>query len=113
IVSGSRDEVVRVWDAKSGGQIGSPLKGHTSEVMSVAFSPDGNRIVSGSWDETVRVWDAKSGGQIGKLLKGHPSDITPVAFSPDGNSIISAGGMSIPTPTTLHPTNNSKQSICL
>ncbi|KIK12146.1 hypothetical protein PISMIDRAFT_462603, partial [Pisolithus microcarpus 441] len=29
IVTGSRDETVRIWDAKSGDQIGSPLKGHT------------------------------------------------------------------------------------
>ncbi|KIK11277.1 hypothetical protein PISMIDRAFT_508624, partial [Pisolithus microcarpus 441] len=29
IVTGSLDETVRVWDAKSGDQIGSPLKGHT------------------------------------------------------------------------------------
>ncbi len=34
------------------------LKGHTSAVMSVAFSPDGKRIVSGSQDNTVKVWDA-------------------------------------------------------
>ncbi|KIK24294.1 hypothetical protein PISMIDRAFT_412255, partial [Pisolithus microcarpus 441] len=73
IVSGSRDEMVRIWDAKSGDQIGSPLKGHTDHVTSVAFSPDGNRIVSGSWDQTVRVWDAKSGDQIGSPLKGHTS----------------------------------------
>ena len=33
------------------------LKGHTDVIMSVAFSPDGNRIVSGSGDRTVKVWD--------------------------------------------------------
>ena len=29
------------------------LQGHTSHVMSVAFSPDGRHIVSGSWDQTI------------------------------------------------------------
>ncbi|KIO01524.1 hypothetical protein M404DRAFT_149834, partial [Pisolithus tinctorius Marx 270] len=71
IVTGSEDNTVRVWDAKSGDQIGNPLEGHTWGVTSVAFSPDGNRIVSGSQDNTVRVWDAKSGDQIGSPLKGH------------------------------------------
>ena len=31
---------------------------HSSNVMSVAFSPDGKTIVSGSWDKTIKVWDA-------------------------------------------------------
>ena len=33
------------------------LKGHESDVMSVAWSGDGSKIVSGSWDNTVRVWE--------------------------------------------------------
>ena len=47
IASGSRDKTVRVWDAATGLEALS-LKGHTSSVSSVAFSPDGKRIVSGS-----------------------------------------------------------------
>jgi len=35
--------------------------GHSDEVMSVAFSPDGSCVVSGSYDGTVRIWDAVSG----------------------------------------------------
>ena len=30
---------------------------HSSQVMSVAFSPDGTNIVSGSCDKTIKVWD--------------------------------------------------------
>ena len=33
------------------------LPGHTSYVMSLAFSPDGATLVSGSGDSTVRLWD--------------------------------------------------------
>ncbi|KAE9400481.1 hypothetical protein BT96DRAFT_647096 [Gymnopus androsaceus JB14] len=36
------------------------MEGHTDEVNSVAFSPDGRRIVSGSSDHSVQVWDAES-----------------------------------------------------
>ena len=35
----------------------STLSGHTSWVLSVAFSPDNSRFVSGSADHTVKIWD--------------------------------------------------------
>ncbi len=38
---------VKVWDADKGSET-LTLKGHTSVVRSVAFSPDGKRIVSAS-----------------------------------------------------------------
>ena len=54
---GSDDKTVKVWDAATGQEV-LTLKGHTSGVTSVAFSPDGKRIASGSEDRTVKVWDA-------------------------------------------------------
>ncbi|MBR5255012.1 MAG: hypothetical protein IKV46_08285 [Bacteroidales bacterium] len=32
------------------------LEGHTNNVYSVAYSPDGTRIVSGSEDKTIKIW---------------------------------------------------------
>jgi WD40 repeat protein len=52
------DNSVRFWDAQTGKLIGT-LEGH-SEVSSIAYSPDGQRLVSGSSDETVRLWDTKN-----------------------------------------------------
>lgn len=33
------------------------LEGHSEAVLSVAFSPDGQKLASGSGDSTVRLWD--------------------------------------------------------
>jgi WD40 repeat protein len=58
-VSGSEDNMVRVWDLETG-QCVLSLHGHTSMVEGVAITPDGRRAVSGSGDMTVRVWELPS-----------------------------------------------------
>ena len=42
------------------GQETLTLKGHSDDVNSVSFSPDGKRIVSGSQDNTLKIWDISS-----------------------------------------------------
>ncbi|MDE0317967.1 MAG: WD40 repeat domain-containing protein [Candidatus Poribacteria bacterium] len=89
IVSGGGDKTVRLWNARTGGNIRT-LTGHTEAVRAVAYSPDGGTIVSASRDKTVRMWDANTGENI-KTFTGHNDIIVSVAYSPDGSTIISAG----------------------
>ena len=67
------------------------LKGHSSEVGSVAFSPDGKRLASGSTDKTIKIWDTVTGKEL-LTLKGHSKGVDSVAFSPDGKRLASASG---------------------
>jgi dipeptidyl aminopeptidase/acylaminoacyl peptidase len=84
------ETVIKIWDVRKGVEIlNIPLVG--SMAMSVAFSPDGQRIVSGAWDGRIRIWEASNGADI-MTIKAHEMPIHCVAFSPDGKSIISASG---------------------
>ena len=83
VVSGSRDQTVRLWDAATGALL-QTLEGHTGWVNSVAFSPNGKQVVSGSpGDRTVRLWDAATGAAQ-QTLEGYTCPVSSVAFSPDG-----------------------------
>ncbi len=63
--------------------------GHTGEVISAQFSPDGKYIVTDSGDGTARIWEATSGNLL-QDLKGHTYSVNSAQFSPDGKYIVTA-----------------------
>ena len=54
--SSTGDKTVGLWDVVSG-QKKATLIGHTSDVNSVSFSPEGTTLASGSDDGTILLWD--------------------------------------------------------
>jgi WD40 repeat protein len=85
------DRLVRVWSSSSGSML-STLKGHSSGVVSVAWSPDGSKIATASYDGTARVWSSSSGSTL-LTLTGHSGEykwVYSVAWSPDGSKIATA-----------------------
>ena len=67
-----------------------PIKGHSSIVSCVVFSPDGTKLASSSWDYTIKVWDVISDFNIINTIEGHTHIVESVMFSPDGTKIVSA-----------------------
>jgi WD40 repeat protein len=62
--------------------------GHSSEVIDVAFSPNGRSAVSGGDDKIVFVWDIQSGKEA-RRFNGHTARIFAVCFTPDGLKVVS------------------------
>jgi WD40 repeat protein len=77
IITCSEDSSLRVWNLKSGKQIGEDWRDGESKVKSIALSPDGKKVASGKqiredWrDEESKVW------------------MNSLALSPNGKKVVS------------------------
>src|SRR6266571_487705 len=85
--AGRRGEV-RLW-REFGQTLHLTWQAHTDIVMSLAFSPDEQRLSSGSFDGSVKLWDVVSGAL---LWSGrHPKSTLCLALAPDGHQLASGG----------------------
>ena len=76
-----------VWDARTGKRLLS-LRGATSPIDDIAYSPDGSRLVTGSADGTAVLWDARDGKRLLALPDSSVSGgFLGVAFSSDGTRL--------------------------
>ena len=110
-------KIIQIWDVSTG-QVLHTFEGHTSEVWSTAFSPDGRIFASISNAET-NLWDVST-GQVLHTFEGHTSNwntsvfftpfsdafkplppcctvgtFSPTSFSPDGRTFASVNGPEI------------------
>jgi WD40 repeat protein len=99
LASGGHDGVVRLWDATTGNKLldvpaqAAPQPNvpppPLSQVLSLAFSPDGKQLAVGGADAQVLLFNLADG----KLLRpfpGHASAVTALAFHPSGTILASA-----------------------
>ena len=85
--AGRRGEV-RLW-REFGQTLHLTWQAHTDIVMSLAFSPDEQRLSSGSFDGSIKLWGVESGAL---LWSGrHPKSTLCLALAPDGHQFASGG----------------------
>lgn len=75
---------IRLWNPETG-QWQRNLPGHTKEITSLEFSPDGNVLLSSSWDSNIRSVDVANGSTIFSVkTRYYPMS---ARFSPDGEIV--------------------------
>jgi len=88
VAAACQDKVVYLLDTTT--RSVRALRGHTDQVLAVAFSADGRLLASGDWGGKTRLWEVATGKQQ-RVLKGHDGGVWDVSFSPDGQLLISGG----------------------
>lgn len=81
LVSGNKDNTVRVWDIATGSNRHT-FYGHSGDVKSVALLPDRRTLMSSSEDGSVRQWDMTSGKQRAMFVSF--SDGSHITITPEG-----------------------------
>ncbi|MBI4675618.1 MAG: NACHT domain-containing protein [Chloroflexi bacterium] len=84
------DKTVRLVETASGATL-RIFKGHTTQISSVGFAPNGKLVFAAAIDNTVQIWDANTSEPIARL-RGHPAKgtINAARFAPDSQRFVTA-----------------------
>ena len=78
------------------GEQAGRLAGHTDQVLSLAFAPDGKALATGGKDGQIRLWDTSSLHFIRAIDAAEPAGaVTCVTFSHDGRMLAAVSGGTI------------------
>jgi WD40 repeat protein len=98
VLTFSQDNTARLWKPETGRFIAessqistnvpflSVLRGHTADINSATFSPDGELILTVASDQTARVWRAEGEQVIASLPKQRLA-LQSATFSPDASLV--------------------------
>src|SRR5207248_1516273 len=90
LVAWVANSVIQVFDVANGSPVKS-FSGHESQVVCLAFSPDGQFAALGDQNGTVRLWRVDKEEQLGGDLAAHSEGITDLAFTPDKKFLVTGG----------------------
>lgn len=89
IATASWDGTAIIWDVRAAA-ISQVLLGHTGQIQSTAWSPNGLHLATagGAGDQTVRIWDPETGDLI-KVLGMHDERVRWVTYGHTDGEVIS------------------------
>ncbi|MCC8938069.1 hypothetical protein H8A99_16710 [Bradyrhizobium sp. Arg68] len=91
VLTGNIHGKLETLNAQTGDSIRKfDLPGHSRNVTSAVFSPDGSLALSGSEDFSAKLWDVNTGRELDTLDHGH-GFVSCVAFLPNGKLALTGG----------------------
>lgn len=91
LVTGSWDQLVKVWDPQTGSLVGT-FQGHTGKVYCTAWSPHVPRLVaSTSGDGTLRLWKPQQSTPAA-IVPAHPCEVLGCDWAKYDPNVIATGG---------------------
>ncbi|KAB5572997.1 hypothetical protein DKX38_000191 [Salix brachista] len=78
LVSGGKDNLVKLWDAKSGKELCS-FHGHKNTVLCVKWNQNGNWVLTASKDQIIKLYDIRAMKEL-ESFRGHRKDVTGYSY---------------------------------
>ncbi|XP_039056942.1 flowering time control protein FY-like [Hibiscus syriacus] len=80
LVSGRKDNLVKLWDAKTGRELCS-FHGHKNTVLCVKWNQNGNWLLTAGKDQIIKLYDIRAMKELASF-RGHRKDVTALASHP-------------------------------
>jgi WD40 repeat protein len=78
-----------VWDLATNAEQ-TVLKGHTGDIIALAYAPDGKRLASGTRAGALRLWNPAT--KEVRRFNAPRGGLSALAFSPDNKRLVSTDG---------------------
>ncbi|MEI6426931.1 MAG: NB-ARC domain-containing protein [Pseudanabaena sp. ELA607] len=88
VATGGDDRIIKLWNVQTGDCV-HKFSGHTSQILDLLFTPQGDRLISCSSDRTVKIWNLLTGICM-RTLQIHLNWVWAVVLSPDIQTLFSS-----------------------
>ena len=88
LADSNKDNTIKLWDVETG-ELKNSLTGHSSNILFIAFSPDGKTLVSRD-EETIKFWNICTGKLKSSMAHSYnrkESIWRTTVFSPNGQTL--------------------------
>ncbi|KAJ5690279.1 hypothetical protein N7462_004671 [Penicillium macrosclerotiorum] len=112
LASGGPENVVRVWDPKSG-KLVTKFVGHTDNIRDILINQTGDTIMTASSDQTIKVWSLTAGRCMNTLTMHNDSVWSLYSDDPNLAVVYSSDRSGLVAKTDTRGSSDVEQGTCV